>query len=401
MLRLKISCYLTREETRKEALSLQSDMTLSRSHVDVHMGGIDAAIESLETDVQVLIVEDDTQDTETFLSHVNRLAEVITHDVAVILLSPINDVSLYKTVLDMGVGDYLKTHVMKKDLITSLHKVSESEEDEKKGHIVSVIGAKGGVGSSILAHHLASDLSKKLSIPTTLVDLDMSFGTAALNFGKEPRYELRDIIEKYVKLKIFDVESLNQISVKIDDNFWLIASNPKTDIVSDWNETVMDDVIHNIALTTSVLVLDIPHQWDSVIGNILLSSDDIVIVSDGSLASLRNTQIMHDELLKSKAEHTRLHYVLNMSGFDKELDIRPSDYEESMAFAPVAVFPFNPAVFRESTEKGVLIPEDKRTKDIRTSLSVLRDAVSPLNIKPIEEKPPETLFDKIKAMFAK
>ena len=54
------------------------------------------------------------------------------------------------------------------------------------GRSVAVVGAKGGVGSSTLAHNLAHALSERMQANTVLVDLDLPFGTAGLDFNQDP-----------------------------------------------------------------------------------------------------------------------------------------------------------------------------------------------------------------------
>jgi pilus assembly protein CpaE len=51
---------------------------------------------------------------------------------------------------------------------------------------MAFIGAKGGVGSSTVAHNVAWQLTDHLRSDAVLVDLDLSFGTAGLDFNQDP-----------------------------------------------------------------------------------------------------------------------------------------------------------------------------------------------------------------------
>jgi pilus assembly protein CpaE len=55
------------------------------------------------------------------------------------------------------------------------------------GRVIAVTGVKGGVGASTIAHNLAFLISRNYDTPTVLADLDLAFGTAALNFNQDPR----------------------------------------------------------------------------------------------------------------------------------------------------------------------------------------------------------------------
>ena len=50
----------------------------------------------------------------------------------------------------------------------------------------ALVGAKGGVGASTLSHNFAWMLAEKMQTATVLVDLDLAFGTAGLDFNQDP-----------------------------------------------------------------------------------------------------------------------------------------------------------------------------------------------------------------------
>ena len=54
------------------------------------------------------------------------------------------------------------------------------------GRIIAVVGAKGGVGASTIAHNVAFSIARDLMLDSVVTDLDLAFGTAGLDFNQDP-----------------------------------------------------------------------------------------------------------------------------------------------------------------------------------------------------------------------
>ena len=52
--------------------------------------------------------------------------------------------------------------------------------------MIAVVGAKGGVGASTVAHNLAWSLASVTEMATIIADLDLAFGTAGLDYNQDP-----------------------------------------------------------------------------------------------------------------------------------------------------------------------------------------------------------------------
>lgn len=73
----------------------------------------------------------------------------------VIVIGRSNDVARYKKLLDAGVSDYLVAPFDPMDFVAAVHRCFRAPVEEKLGRIVAFVGAKGGTGSSTLAHNVA------------------------------------------------------------------------------------------------------------------------------------------------------------------------------------------------------------------------------------------------------
>ena len=66
-----------------------------------------------------------------------------------------NDVLLYRELTRRGVSDYLISPVGTIDVVRSVCGLFSAPDAKPVGRVIAVIGAKGGVGASTVAHNIA------------------------------------------------------------------------------------------------------------------------------------------------------------------------------------------------------------------------------------------------------
>src|SRR3546814_3797512 len=100
----------------------------------------------------------------------------------VIGIGSVNDIAVYRDIVDSGACDYLVKPVTEKALVSALNRTEELQQvnvvetaPEEKARI-AVIGSRGGVGSSTFAVNLAWILAEERKYKTTLIAPDLEFG---------------------------------------------------------------------------------------------------------------------------------------------------------------------------------------------------------------------------------
>ena len=122
----------------------------------------------------VLIV--DLSDTGSPLTAVMSLTAALTEDTRIIGIGEVNDISLYREIIDAGATDYIVKPVTEKALTLALQRVNEplasesSEPVERKQQRIAVIGSRGGVGVSTVATNLAWFCGESNKCRTVLVE---------------------------------------------------------------------------------------------------------------------------------------------------------------------------------------------------------------------------------------
>ncbi|MEQ9607229.1 MAG: P-loop NTPase, partial [Kiloniellaceae bacterium] len=167
----------------------------------VRDGGTNQAIEYLGSTPAPSVLIVDVSEAASPQTAMLSLSAAVPEKTTVIGIGSINDISVYREIVDSGACDYLVKPVTEKALASALNRTEESSQPhvveatpERKTRI-AVIGSRGGVGASTLAVNLAWILAEERKYKTALIDLDLEFGTIALSLDLEPTRGLREALE--------------------------------------------------------------------------------------------------------------------------------------------------------------------------------------------------------------
>ena len=94
------------------------------------------------------------------------------------------------------------------------------------GRTLAFVGAKGGVGSSTLAHNVAHALAEHMQSSTVIVDYDLPFGTAGLDFNQDPLQGFADALSKPDRL---DPVLLDRMTAHCSERLSLFAAPASLD----------------------------------------------------------------------------------------------------------------------------------------------------------------------------
>ncbi|WP_425352975.1 CtpF protein [Alsobacter soli] len=336
--------------------SSTADRRMGKAHVKVQMGGAQAAAEVYRTAAtpNLIVLEYAQGDGSALLRSLDELAESCDAGTKVVIVGHVNDVALYRELLRRGVSDYLIAPISAIDFIRAISELYTAPGAEPLGRTISVIGAKGGVGASTVAHNLAWSISRALSTATVIADLDLPFGTAGLDFNQDPPQGVAEAVFSPDRL---DAGFLDRLLSKCADQLSLLAAPATLDRLYDFAESSFDGVIDLMRASTPCIVLDVPHQWTAWTRRILVGSDDIVLVASPDLANLRNAKVLMDVLSQSRVHDRRPKLILNMHGVPKRPEIAPAEFAKALECEAAAVIPFDPHLFGTAANNGQMIAE--------------------------------------------
>ncbi|PWE18768.1 pilus assembly protein CpaE [Marinicauda salina] len=353
--RITIHAFCESPETGALIHNAGSDRRLAKAHVTVELGGLSGAIERFhdESTPNLLIVETGMRGRALF-EQLDELAAVCDADTKVIIVGAANDVTLYRELIRRGVSEYLVPPLTPLHLIRTISELFLDPEAPFAGKTVAFIGAKGGVGSSTVAHNASWCMSEGHSVDTVLVDLDLSFGTAGLDFNQDPAQTISEALNEPDRL---DEALLDRLLVRCTDRLSLFSAPATLESEWDFSPDAYDTVLETVRRQAPFVTLDLPHAWNPWIRSVLLSSDQVVVTVTPDLACLRNAKNLFDLVRQHRPNDEPPKVVVNMAGCPKRPDIPLKDFADALGASPSLVLPFEPQLFGKAANNGQMISE--------------------------------------------
>jgi pilus assembly protein CpaE len=353
--RISIHSFCQSDETAAVMRVSQSDRRMIKAHVDVHMGGIAGATEAYGNapTPNVIIIESQSPD-DNLLAGLDALANVCDPGTRVIIVGRVNDIRFYRELVNRGVSDYLIGPIEPLDIIRAVSKLYSVVDAKPLGRTVAIVGAKGGVGASTIAHNISWAIARNLKLNSVVVDLDLPFGTAGLDYNQDPPQGIVDAVSSPDRV---DTAFIDRLLSKCNDHLSLLAAPATLDRVYDFGSNAFDSIFDVLRATTPCIVMDVPHLWTGWVKHTLVGADEILIVAAPDLANLRNTKNMIDLLAASRPNDRRPYYCLNQVGVPKRPEIKPADFAKALEAEPIATIAFDPQTFGAAANNGQMIAE--------------------------------------------
>ncbi|MBD3769845.1 MAG: AAA family ATPase [Rhodobacterales bacterium] len=356
---ISIQVFYERDETRLLMEVCERDRRMGRATLQSHAGGIPAAIDYMrQNPTPNLLVIESTARSAQLLSEIDRLAEHCDETVKVMVIGAINDIALYRQLVARGVSEYMVPPFQPLQILRTISGLFADPDAPFVGKQISVVGAKGGVGASTIAHNLAWALAETTKVNTTLVDLDLSFGTTALDFNQEPTQTVADAL---LQPERADDAVIERLLAKASDRLSLFTAPASIGQIMDIPDESYLSVIEVVRRNVPYLVLDLPHVWSRWVQRTLVASDEVIIVCQPDLASLRNGKNYIDQLKAARPNDTPPRLIINMSGVPKRPEIPVKDFGAAIGVEPEVILPFEPELFGTAANNGQMISETDAT----------------------------------------
>src|SRR5467141_3180948 len=283
--RVSVQAFCETVETAAAVQSAGEDRRLGKAHLKIQMGGMAAAIEAYRTAPTPNVIILETEGRSDILTGLDQLATVCDSGSRVLVIGRVNEVTLYRELVRRGVSDYVIAPVSTIDVVRSVCGLFSAPEAKAVGRIIAIVGAKGGVGASTIAHNVGWAIARGLSLDTVVADLDLGFGTAGLDYNQDPPQGIADAVFSPDRV---DTNFVDRLLSKCTDHLSLLASPATLDRVYDFSTEAFDSIFDSLRATVPCVVLDVPHLWTAWSKRVLVGADDILIVAAPDLANLRN-----------------------------------------------------------------------------------------------------------------
>lgn len=379
--RVTIHAFCEARESADAVRAAAADRRLSKAHVSVHMGGLLGAAQHYAhaPTPNLLIVEDLSPPSEIF-GHLTPLAEVTDPGTKVIVVGKANDVTFYRDLMRQGINEYLVGPLAPAQVIDAVAALYVDPSAPPIGRTYAFLGARGGAGSSTIAHNVGWFIADELSEDVTIVDFDLNFGTASLDFNQDAAQGVADAITSPERL---DDVMLERLLVKCNDHLSLFTAPAVVDRDFELDAQACERIVDVVRQTVPCVILDLPHVWQPWTRHLVYTADEVVLTVTPDLTSLRNAKSMLDLIRAARPNDAPPRIVINQTGVPKRPEIPARDFADAIAIEPALVLAFEPQVFGTAANNGQMVgelaPQSRTAEGLRNLARVLtgREAAAP------------------------
>lgn len=367
--RVSIQAFCDTPEIAQTLELASGDRRMEKAHFKVQMGGAPAAVEAYRNapTPNVILIESDGG-RDALVACLDRLSEVCDVGTRVVILGRVNDVLLYRELMRRGVSEYLVAPVQPLDIVRTLSDIFRAPDADPVGRVIAFVGARGGVGSSTLAHNVSWSIARELRLDSVVVDLDLAFGTAGLDFNQDPPQGVAEAIFAPDRL---DANLVDRLLAKCAEHLSLLAAPASLDRVYDVNADAADGLVDILRANLPCVILDMPHQWSAWTRKLLVAADEIVVVAEPDLANLRNAKNLIDVLRAQRPNDAPPRLVFNKVGVPKRPEIKVAEFGKALEMAPLATVAFDPHLFGTAANNGQMIAEMQASHKVNETFADL------------------------------
>ncbi len=371
--RISLQAFCETSEIAQVIGGATADRRMEKAHAKLHMGGTLAAVEAFRSaPTPNVIVLESNADRGELIASLESLAEFCDAGTKVVVAGHVNDIVLYRDLIARGVSDYLVWPFTVLDFIRTIAGLYNANA-QPLGKVIAVIGAKGGVGASTVAHNMAFAVARDLHLQTVIADMDLGFGTTGLDFNQDPPQGIAEAVFAPDRL---DGNLLDRLLSRCTDRLSILAAPATLDKLYDFGETAFDVPVDLLRSSTPCVVLDIPHVWTGWGRRMLVGADEVVLVAAPDLASLRNAKSLVDTLRSARPHDAPPRLVMNQVGMPKRPEIGIADFSKAVDLPADATIAFEPKLFGTAANNGQMIVEVEASHKIAGTFAELARTVT-------------------------
>lgn len=355
----RIAVFSSDEQTLSSVKGLGEDWRYARVEINAHEGDVEAAITAYENQASpdLLIIQTE-EINDHFTGRLGALSEHCNEGTAAIIVGPVNDVYLYRQMIEMGVSDYLVkpikpeviSEVIAKALITRLG-VSDSA-------LIAFIGAKGGVGTSTIAQISSYLSAEKLGHKTIAVDSGGGWSTSGVGFGFDPSATLPEVA-RTVSSK--NEDALKRMIQEVNGRLSVLATGSDAMLDQAISGEQAEAVLNNLMVKFPVVCVDLSCAEASLRKSVLSRASHVVVVSEPTVTSLRLCRTLLKEVSDIRGGNDdAVSLIVNKIGVSKAHEVSKGDIEEALEFKISSLIEHMPQLFfkYESDLAGIVSDKD-------------------------------------------
>ena len=258
---------------------------------------------------------------------------------AIIVYSGLTDASVVRRAMVAGARDFLMKPLKPEDVARAVYGILEAEERKRiqagddtheplaRGTIITIFGAKGGIGKTTIATNLATALVKASNASVTLVDMDTRFGDVAIMMDIAVEHSIADLGRL--------IDDLDRDSIKdyLAKHHTDVSVLPAPLHPTEWRSLTpahIEKIIDLLAQGHDYVVIDTPGTFNEIIAATLDLGDLILLVTSMDIASIKDTALALEMLRAADVDEDKVKLIINHSTSSNSL--REEDVERVLEY---------------------------------------------------------------------
>jgi pilus assembly protein CpaE len=286
-----------------------------------------------EPDVVVIAIE---EPTVRALQTVEALADLLPN-ASLIGYSTLRNPDAMRKAMLAGVNDYLVAPVKDEDLINSIYAVlaaeerkrarmtGEAEEPVAAGSVITVFGAKGGIGKTTIATNLTTALVQKTSQSAVLVDLDTRFGDVGILMDIPVERSIADLA---VPEEEITREMVQDCLYQHNSGVYILPAPIRP---TDWRNVHaghIEKIVGVLTQSYDYVILDTPGTFNDIVARALELASMVVLVATVDMASLKDTLLAIDMLRSWNFPQDKIKLVINAT--NEATNVQPQEVKRML-----------------------------------------------------------------------
>jgi pilus assembly protein CpaE len=235
--------------------------------------------------------------------------------------------------------------------------VVEDKGRNEQGRIITVTSAKGGSGKTVLATNLALVLNRFPDTKVCLVDADLQFGDVCLVLQLEPRFTM---VNAAHELHHLDSELLDSLLTEHPSGLKVLAAPLEPAFADDITTAGLMQMLDVLKENYDYVIVDTAAMLDELILSLIEKSDDILMLVDMDLPSVKNAKLALETLRLLKFSTSNVQLVMNRSNSKAKLDNK--EIEGALKMQIAASIPSDAVVAASVNEGRPVVETDPKSK---------------------------------------
>ena len=307
----------------------------------IHRGDVRKAIEFLTEQRSPGLLIVDVSGVDLPVSQIIHLAEVCEPGVNVIAVGDRSEIGLYRDLLHAGVTDYIAKPLTRELVQKSIQLATGSQDvgriSQKLGKLVTVMGTRGGIGTTTISVNLAWHLANKFGRRVALVDLDLQTGDCGLMLDLQATAGLREALDNPYRI---DNLFLERVMAPHGNRLFVMSAQESLRDELRFTPEAAETLVSALQTQFHYVVVDVPRAPSALTQRVIDLAALRVIVADETIRSAREIVRLKSVLGEGDTGHTNL-LVVNRGGEKSQGFIPANEFKDAVQMQPLLTIPFH------------------------------------------------------------